>query len=291
MKVGYVSLNVSDLDKSLDFYESVLGFSTVARPEKERAVLSVNDDGSYLIELLQADGSAKKDNDSNSVPITKRAGLYHFAILLPERKYLADVLQNLVNKRDQVYFDGLADHNVSESIYIRDPDFNGIEIYRDRPVSEWKWSGDRIQMATLPLDTKDLLRESTEKGWKGMPSKTTMGHVHLHVRDLAASTRFYRDILGLNMTAAIPGAAFYAAGKYHHHIAVNTWLGTDISPASPQSTGLNHLSIEFSNREEFEQIVTRLENGYNLLAGQTGNSTSKSFFLCDPDGISIELHN
>jgi catechol 2,3-dioxygenase len=122
---------------------------------------------------------------------TRRAGLYHFAILFPERKFLADILQNLRDKRDQLYFDGLKDHLVSESIYIRDPDLNGIEIYRDRPMSEWTWNGNQIEMTTLQLDTNDLLKESTNKGWDGMPPNTRFGHVHLHVRDLAKAMKFW----------------------------------------------------------------------------------------------------
>src|SRR3954454_10274414 len=143
--------------------------------------MSVSSSPHYLLELVQVDQA-----ESNSVT-SKRAGLYHFAILLPERKNLADVLLYLSDKRDEVHFDGLA-----ESIYIRDPDFNGIEIYSDRPQSEWKWNGSdnnsdnsRLQMATLLLNTKDLLKESTDKGWIGMPADTVIGHVHLHVSNLS----------------------------------------------------------------------------------------------------------
>ena len=184
MKIGYVSLNVSDLNESLDFYQSVLGFKIVTRPSRERALLYVNSNDSYLVELLQVQPDATHGVGSNSYANDKRAGLYHFALLLPQRKYLADMLQNLTEKQDQVYFDGLADHLVSESIYIRDPDFNGIEVYSDRPILEWRWNGDKIQMATLPLNTKDLRKESTGEEWEEMPAKTRIGHVHLQVRDL-----------------------------------------------------------------------------------------------------------
>jgi catechol 2,3-dioxygenase len=288
MKIGNVSLNVTDLQRSLDFYEKILGFKVVSRISDERALLSVDGNSSpNLIELLKA--NANTDNDTFNPLVTatrRRAGLYHFAILLPERKHLADMLQNLRENRDQVYFDGLADHLVSESIYIRDPDFIGIEIYRDRPMAEWNWDGNRIEMATLPLNTKNLLRESTDKGWKGMPSKTTIGHVHLHVRNLSKAMEFYQEILGLNLTATLPGAAFFAAGKYHHHIAVNTWLGTDILPASPQSVGLNHFSIDLTSKEEFQrvekQLSTRYGKGFTDLEETLG-------FTYDSDGIKIQF--
>jgi catechol 2,3-dioxygenase len=174
-KMGYVSLNVSDLDRSLDFYTSVLGFKIIGRILDGRAYLAGNgkDNSSHLVELHQfkpeghRDAEKKRFRQSESSP--RRAGLYHFAILLPERRHLADMLQNLYVKRDQVHFDGLADHLVSESIYICDPDFNGIEIYRDRPRSEWRWRGSQVEMATLPLNTDDLLKETSEKSWQEMP--------------------------------------------------------------------------------------------------------------------------
>lgn len=287
MKIGYVSLNVPDLQRSLDFYEKILGFKVFTRISDERALLSVDGNSSHLIELLKAKANANNDTFNPLVTATRRAGLYHFAILLPERKYLADMLQNLRDNRDHVYFDGLADHLVSESIYIRDPDFIGIEIYRDRPMTEWNWDGNRIEMATLPLNTNDLLRESTDKGWKGMPPKTTIGHVHLHVRDLARAKEFYHEILGLNLTATIPSAAFFAAGKYHHHIAANTWLGTDVMPASPQSIGLNHFSIELPSKEEFQRLVKQLSRcgkGVTTLSERSG-------FTYDMDGIKIQVQH
>src|SRR5581483_8866648 len=276
MKIGDVSLNVSDLSRSLDFYQNILGFKIIGKPSGEKALLSAAGASSYLVELLQV-----KEN-----PEPKRAGLYHFAILLPERKYLADMLQNLRENRDQVHFDGLADHLVSEAIYLRDPDFNGVEIYRDRPASEWSWSGSRIEMATLPLDTSDLLRESTDQGWKKMPIKTTIGHVHLHVRNVAKAIKFYNEILGLNLTATIPSAAFFAAGKYHHHIAANTWLGTDISPALSESVGLNHFSIVMPNKEEFQRLADQLSK-----SGMASTMSERSGFVYDMDGIKIQVQH
>jgi catechol 2,3-dioxygenase len=288
-KIGYVSLNVSNILRSLDFYKNILGFKVVSRPSRKKAILSVDGASSHLVELLQVERNANNNNDTfNPLGTTKkRAGLYHLAILLPERKYLADMLQNLRDKRDQVHFDGFADHLVSESVYIGDPDFNGIEIYRDRPMSEWNWGGNRIEMATLPLNTSDLLKESTDKGWKEMPSKTTIGHVHLHVSDLAEALKFYHEILGLNLTATIPSAAFFAAGKYHHHIAVNTWLGTNILPASPQGIGLNHFSIELPSKAEYERLVRQLSR-YGI---SIEDLSERSVFVQDMDGMRVRLQH
>jgi catechol 2,3-dioxygenase len=287
-RIGYVSLNVSDINISLDFYERVLGFKKVDRPSSQRALLSVDGHPSYIVELLQSKDLA---GYKASKPETRRAGLYHLAILLPKRKYLADMFQNLTERRSEVQFDGLADHLVSESIYIRDPDNNGIEIYYDRPSSKWEWNGGQVRMATDRLDTEDLLRESTASGWKSMPAKTVIGHVHLHVRNLAKAMKLYREILGLNFTATYPGAYFFAAGKYHHHIATNIWLGTRIHLATPGSVGLNHFGIELPNKEQYEKMIRQIRQ-YKTEAPQyeQSNGSSKSVFLRDMDGITIRLY-
>jgi len=290
MKIGHISLNVSNLGQSLDFYESVLGFKRIGRPSSGRALLSVGDnDSSYLVELLQVKTDANSDNLSRINSSIRRAGLYHFAILLPERKVLANILQNLSNKRDQIHFDGLADHLVSESIYLRDPDFNGVEIYRDRPRSEWRWKNSQVEMATLPLNTTDLLKEATEKGWKEMPDKTTIGHVHLHVSDIAKAMKFYHEILGLQLTAAVPTASFFAADSYHHHIATNTWLGTGIAPAASESIGLNHFSIELSSKEELARLID-LFSRHNM-AVIRDDLSDRSVFVRDLDGIKIQVED
>ena len=242
-----------------------------------------------MLELVQVG-----QTDSN--PVTpRRAGLYHFAILLPERKNLADALLYLSDKQDQVHFDGLADHLVSEAIYISDPDFNGVEIYSDRPRSEWKWNdkdknsnNSRLQMTTLPLNTKDLLKESTDTGWTGIPTSTSIGHIHLHVSNLSNAMKFYHEILGLNLTTTYPGAYFFAAGRYHHHIATNTWLGSNILPASPQSIGLNYFGIELPNIEEFDKMVKQLQQ-YNIVE-QSSSLSSKTILTHDPNGIRIQVY-
>jgi catechol 2,3-dioxygenase len=223
------------------------------------------------------------------------AGLYHFAILLPERKNLADMLLYISDKQDKVHFDGLADHQVSEAIYIRDPDFNGIEIYSDRPKSEWKWTIKdnirQLQMATLPLNTKDLLQQSSDKGWTGMPKDTIIGHLHLHVSNLSKVMKFYHEILGMNLTSTYPGAYFFAAGKYHHHIATNTWLGTgNILPASPESIGLNHFGIELSNIEDFDRMVKHLARNDSISTAQRAGLSSNAILLKDPDGIRVDVY-
>ena len=278
MKIGYVSLNVSDLQKSLDFYQSILGFKIIGKPSGEKALLAANC-SPHIVELLPVrNNDAQNETERTRVP--KRAGLYHFAVLLPERKFLADTLVNLNEKRDRVYFEGMADHLVSESIYIRDPDFNGIEIYCDRPRTEWSWEGGRVQMATERLDIQDLLKDKTDQGWKEMPAKTVIGHMHLHVSNIAKALAFYSEILGLNLTCTFPGAHFFAADKYHHHIAANTWLGEGIPPVAQEKVGLNHFGITLPALE-LDNMVAHLESSGIAI---------KQSILQDPDEIKIRLY-
>ncbi len=287
-----MSLNVPDLQRSLDFYQSILGFKTTGRPSSERALLScssVDNNGgrSQLIELLQA-----KSNNSNHDRVPKRAGLYHFAVLLPERKFLADMLENLNEKRDMIHFEGMANHLVSEAIYLRDPDLNGIEIYCDRPRSEWSWNAanNHIHMTTERLDVRDLLRDRTGRGWKEMPAGTTIGHMHLHVSNLARARDFYSEILGLSLTCVYPGAYFFAAGRYHHHIATNTWLGRDVAPASPENPGLNHFSIELPASELENMTMHLASRGVPIEKEEDDEEESMMIDLRDPDGIPIRIY-
>ncbi|MER5174977.1 MAG: glyoxalase, partial [Candidatus Nitrosocosmicus sp.] len=207
---------------------------------------------SPLLVLTQLNNDNGINHFSN---VKKEAGLYHFAILLPERKYLASFLCHLQKNLDTQYYEGMADHAVSESIYIHDPDYNGIEIYRDRLPSEWKWNGNKIHMVTEPLHVTNLLNQNSNEIWKGLSPNTSIGHVHLHVSNLIRAKKFY-DVLGLNHTASYPGAYFFAANGYHHHVATNTWMGTNILPANNNNdqnkSGLDHYAIIISEAKEEE---------------------------------------
>jgi catechol 2,3-dioxygenase len=288
-RIGHVSLNVSDMDRSLEFYEKVLGFKIVERASTERAVLSADEHRHHLVELLQIKDATLAGYNPRRPDTIRRAGLYHFAILLPERRYLADMLHNLSQRISEIRFDGLADHLVSESIYIRDPDNIGVEIYSDKPSVKWKWDGGKVRMATVKLDTDDLLRESTASGWKAMPGETIIGHVHLHVSNLAKAMIFYHDMLGLSQTATYPGAYFFAAGRYHHHIATNIWLGTNIHQASSDDIGLNHFSIKLPNEEQYQKTTEQLRQCKIDTPPNVRSSGSKSAFFRDTDGITIQL--
>lgn len=219
--LGPVRVQISDLNRSLDFYEGVLGLRTVER-DASRAVLSAHGDDRPLVELNARAGATP-------APSRGRLGLYHFAILLPDRASLGRFVQHLGEIDVRA---GAADHLVSEAFYLQDPDNLGIEIYADRPPSAWRRSGRELMMATDPIDISGLLQAGSGVKWSGMPAATVMGHVHLHVGDIATASNFYSEALGFDRTVwDYPGALFMSAGGYHHHLGTNTWAGRGALPA------------------------------------------------------------
>lgn len=209
LKIDHVHLKVSKLDQSVNFYQNILGFKILKEEYNKNTVLlapntlnikmdrKLSATESQLIVLTQLN-----DCDNAYSHGTKMEdGLYHFAVLLPERKYLAIFLRHIQKNLDPQYYEGMADHAVSESIYIHDPDYNGIEVYNDRSSSDWHWNGSTVHMVTEPLNVANLLRQYTQEVWGGMPYNTSIGHVHLHVSNLNRSRQFYKSNLGLNHTA------------------------------------------------------------------------------------------
>jgi catechol 2,3-dioxygenase len=210
VRIGSVHLTVTSLPQSLAFYRDVLGLA--ARVEDREAVLSAG--GTRLLRVTE-----RPDLRAPS----QGPGLFHFALLVPSRRELARALVGL--ERAGWPLQGASDHGVSEALYLADPDGHGIEIYADRPRDTWQRSGGELVMATEPLDVAGLLAElgSAEDDWAGLPAGTIMGHVHLRVRDLDEAERFWTG-LGLEVTVrSYPGARFFAADGYHHHVGVNTW--------------------------------------------------------------------
>ena len=208
-------------------------------------------------------------HDPDATAHRNTARLYHFAVLFPSRRDLADALLRLLASRWPI--DGASDHLVSEAIYLSDPERNGIELYRDRPQQEWRFERGELQMATLPLDVQRLLEEATGSGSNAVPDGTRLGHVHLQVNDLAAAERFYRDVVGLELTTRYgASASFLAAGGYHHHVAVNIW-GTDgAPPAVDGALGLRWYRLELPDSESLGQLRQRLETagtGYEVQDG------------------------
>ena len=276
--IGAVHLTVSDLDRSIAFYRDRIGLRHASRAGAVARFRS-GDTNRDLVVLTEMPGARR-------VPGT--TGLYHFAILLPTRRDLALAFRHLSEVGQR--FAGYSDHLVSESLYLADPDGNGIEIYRDRPRAEWPQEADgSFRLDTLPLDLDGLLHEiegtSDRAGWRELPSETRVGHVHLQVSDLPASEAFYADVLGMDVMARYgSSASFLAAGGYHHHVGINTWAGVGAPAPPPNAAGLRHFEILLSSAEQRNQVVDRIARaGFETAEGEGGIHTH------DPSGNGIAL--
>ena len=211
--VGAVHLQVSDLSRSIDYYGEVLGLHELERAA-DRASLGVAATARPLVHLVEKRGVTP-------VPRRGRFGLFHFAVLLPDRAALGRFASHAMALGLQP---GMADHDVSEALYLHDPDGLGIEVYADRPRTSWKYRDAELVMVTEPLDIAAVMASGEGQSWNGVPPGTTMGHVHLHVGDLARAEAFYHAALGLDKTVwSYPSALFFSAGGYHHHLGTNVW--------------------------------------------------------------------
>jgi catechol 2,3-dioxygenase len=218
--IGAVRLQVSDLAHSLVYYTSVLGFRVLSQTGSV-AVLGPHGSAAPLVELHERRGI-------RPVPRRGLLGLYHFAILLPDRESLGRFVTHLA---EVGAYAGSADHAVSEALYLSDPDGLGIEVYADRPRSQWRANGREIAMTTEPLNLRSLARAAAGQPWTGMPAGTVIGHVHFHVGAIREAEAFYHSALGFDKTAwTYPGALFLSAGGYHHHVGTNIWAAG--SPAA-----------------------------------------------------------
>lgn len=269
-RLGAVHLTVSDLHRSLAFYQDVMGFRVQAQ---EGAVAQLGAGREPLVVLTEQRGARAVRNHS---------GLYHFAILTPSRLALARSLRRLVELRVPV---GGGDHLVSEAVYLSDPDGNGIEIYRDRPRSTWAYEHGTIKMDTLPLDYQGILAELEDDRlpWAGLEPETVLGHMHLHVGDLAQAYQFYHDVVGFDLMLNYGGSAlFFAAGGYHHHLGTNTWAGVGAPPAPPDAVGLRHYEVKLANAEERQRLISRLAK--NDIAYEVRDA---GIFVRDPAGNGV----
>jgi catechol 2,3-dioxygenase len=234
--IGEVHLTVSDLNRSVGFYTGVLGFAELQRSGSRVALGPAG--GPAIVHL---------EGRTDARPRERRtSGLYHVAILVPDRAALGRSLRRLSEQRWPLT--GASDHLVSEALYLDDPDALGIEIYRDRPQHEWTRTGGEVVMATEPLDLDDVASEpGAGQPWSGLHTGTRIGHVHLHVPDLEGAERFYCDTIGFApKLRRYPGALFVAAGSYHHHVGLNVWAGLGAPPPEPGTVGLDVFTIEAS---------------------------------------------
>ncbi len=291
VSLGPVHIAVADLERSIDFYEGSIGLrvreDSVLLGAGERvgkgAVLGVG--GTELLTLHEGPAA---------IPSVGYSGLFHFALLVPDRKGLAGWLSHAI--REGVHLTGAADHFVSEAIYLDDPDGHGIEVYWDRPRAVWEGQVAE-RMTTLPLDFDDLLGEMDRAGAIGdtdsslavgafdLTSGTIMGHVHLRVADVPSTIAFYRDVLGFDLMATYGArAAFLGAGGYHHHIGANTWGSAGAGQAPAGLASMLHMTLNMPDAAELDRLVERASS-----AGYPGERTDKGLLLRDPSGNGLML--
>jgi catechol 2,3-dioxygenase len=231
LRVGAVELTVTDLDRSVGFYESALGLRLHRRADGRAALGAGGEDLLVLVE------------DRDARPAGRHSGLYHFALLHPSRLELARAAHRLAATRTRI--SGASDHGVSEAIYLPDPDGNGIELAADRGRERW---GDLSDPTTLggpePLDIAGLLElVAGEELHPEVSPDIVVGHVHLHVGDIERGLAFYRDVIGFEVMTLLDSAAFVAAGGYHHHLGFNIWRGPGAPPVPAGVVGLRHWTI------------------------------------------------
>ena len=243
-RMGPVELSVSDLERTLDYWQGVVGLRVLARDDG-RASLGAG--SRELVRFVEEPGARSARGF---------AGLFHVALLLPTRRDLARWLAHA--GQDRIALEGLSDHAVSEAIYLRDPDEHGIEIYADRPREQWEGRVSEL-MTTVPLDVESVFAELDEPR-VDLPDGTIVGHTHLCVSDVDDTVHFYRDELGFELMAQLgPMAAFLAAGGYHHHIGANTWESRDRPKAPAGTARLLEATILVPDADELERVAGRLE--------------------------------
>ncbi len=272
--ISNLHLTIQSMQRSLSFYTDVIGMQLLSH-ENGSAYLGV---GETPLLTLRENPAAHQ--------VKGTSGLYHFAILVPDRKSLAHALRRILETNTPVQ--GFADHGVSEAIYLPDPDGNGIEIYRDRARDEWPRKADgELEMVTDPLDVNGLLGDlkSSTPVNKTLPSATKIGHMHLHVRDVNEAVAFYRDALGFNLIQRYgASAAFLAAGDYHHHLGVNTWAGIGAPPKPDDAVGLQEFTIRLPAEADLLMLKENLLSTELIFYEEDGD-----IWIDDPSGNRIRF--
>ena len=269
LRLGAVHITVTNLDRSVGFYQDAIGLKLHSRDGDVAAMGAGAED---LLVLHEAPFAR---------PAGRHAGLYHFALLHPSRTELARALVRLANTRTRI--EGASDHGISEAIYLPDPDGNGIELAADRPKEQWpeQWGNFRPE----PLDLHALLglvvgEEPQRHAGRGL----VVGHLHLHVGDIERGLAFYRDVVGFEVQTLMPSAAFVSAGGYHHHLGFNVWRGEGVPPAPAGIVGLREWTIELPAAADVATVRERLE-----AAGVPVEPGERGFLVRDPWNMALRV--
>ena len=264
LNFDFIILRVKDIEKMKNFYVKLLKMK-VLRDEKnaDKREISLGTETKEIIRLISYGNEEKKEHDETNV--------YHIAYLLPEREDLGNFLRNCV--REQIKLDGVGDHDVSEAIYLTDPEGNGIEVYADRDYHNWKWENSHVVMGTEQVDVEDLLRISDGMPEFSIPEGTKIGHIHMESSDIENDKDFYVEKLGLDVVSEVPKAYFLSIDGYHHHFGMNQWNGMRKIPKNANSTGVEKIYATM-DKEKFEgnfsikggnKAVVQLPNGIKLI--------------------------
>ncbi|WP_154309193.1 VOC family protein [Metabacillus lacus] len=264
-------LRVLDLQECLRFYQEVIGLKVLSETE-ESAELGV-ESNEPLLRLVQLQGGEERK---------ETAGLYHVAFLVPSRENLADVFMHLLTTGYPLQ--GASHHEVSEAVYLSDPEGNGIEIYADTPSENWVWRNGQVQMTTKALNAENLLSQKTKSKWEGLPSGTVIGHIHLSVNNLEKAEAFYSALGFQTVSQYADAALFLSHGGYHHHIGINIWNSEGASPAGKKSSGLDYLSIFYPSEKNRREAIYALEE-----LGIALEERKDGIFASDHSGITVQL--
>lgn len=270
-ELGYVALNVRNLDLQSQYYQQVLGLSVIHQDE---SMIDLGVGKTVLVRLIKTE---------DALDVAGSYGLYHLAILLPSREALAQIFKHFVDH--SVPLIGASDHDYSEAIYLEDTEGNGIEIYRDRPVSEWDIREDgRIIGTTEAMDAEGLYRLAIPlEGPYKMPEGSRMGHVHLSVRKSDISSGFYQNVLKVQDKFSVRSASWLASGNYHHHLAVNEW-GGQLATRTEGMRGLAYYTVIFEDEQLYQDTIERAKKfAKNVEVGEQEAS------FTDLDGIKTRL--
>lgn len=271
--VSFISINVSSFVQSFNYYHHDLGFTVISK--SEQSCIFGTSDFIPILEIIE----------QANFPYQKRqAGLYHFAILLPNREELGRFLHHLIKR--QIPVSGAADHGVSEAFYLQDPDHNGIEVYADRSHSLWYNEFQEMTMTTKEIDYTGLYYagEGLDE-FTTLPSGTILGHLHLYVSNLEKSRQFYEAAIGFNATVeTFPGALFLSSEGYHHHLGLNTWLGKNLPKRNKATLGMNQYTLTYSKCETLSKTLLRLKELHFSV-----EELSDGYRTLDPDDNPIKL--
>jgi len=268
-RLGRLVLHVRSLAMMRDFYRDAIGLSEIGARE---GVAQMGTDAGLVLELRERPQAPPRP--------PRTSGLFHLALLEPDRAALAGSLRRLLSAGARLA--GASDHLVSEALYLTDPEGNGIEIYRDRPADQWHWIAGEVEMATLPLNLESLLADDDDRGAR---SQATLGHVHFNVSDLEVGRSFYSELVGFDVTAAgYPGALFVSAGGYHHHIGMNTWSGNGIPAPPAGALGIAELTVVLPDAGSIDSLQHRLGE-----AGVHATRDRGSLLVEDPFGIALRF--